>query len=636
MKIRTFMILTGGVLLILLIAAWSVYLFNFTAQWKARESRNLAVGILRDVQQLSTLTQEYELYGSERAKIQWLAKQAGLATSIRDADFSEEQDKAAIAGLQAQNAQISQDFAKLMEIRSDSNAGSMQAELGDAVLSHIMLVLQDMTSQAVNLSDTFGNKVAAAQLNTFLLMNVSISLVTGYLAFISITLWRRLIRPLNMLKTGTDRIAKGNLEYRVGISTKDEIGDLSRSFDTMAGKLHDSYQALRMERDALDVRVLERTRDLQEREQSLKLLTSRQEAILAAVPDIIAEVDNNKTYTWANPAAIRFFGEHMLGKEAASYFEGEQDTYIKVQPLFTGDPNVIYVESWQRRRDGERRLLAWWCRMLQDKDGNVKGALSSAQDITERKLAEQEIRRLNAELEQRVQERTAQLAAANRELEAFAYSVSHDLRAPLRGIDGWSLALKEDCKDKLNEKESEYLDLVRSETQTMGRLIDDLLMFSRQSRAEMRQEPLDMTAMVEAIVSRLQRQNPSIQAEFIIRPGLTALGDAGLIDIALTNLLNNAVKFSSKRPGAVIEFGRVEQDRRKPFFVRDNGAGFDMAYADKLFGVFRRMHKSSEFPGTGIGLASVQRIINRHGGRVWAEAKLNEGATFYFTLKEAI
>jgi light-regulated signal transduction histidine kinase (bacteriophytochrome) len=253
-------------------------------------------------------------------------------------------------------------------------------------------------------------------------------------------------------------------------------------------------------------------------------------------------------------------------------------------------------------------------RQIQTKLGKEGIILLAIEDITERKEIE------------------IGLKKALEELESFSYSVSHDLRAPLRGIDGWSLALQEDYKDKLDERGREYIDLVRSETQIMGRLIDDLLMFSRQGRAEMNERQLDMTAMAQAIISRLQQQNRSLQTGFIVQPGLKALGDHNLIDIALKNLLDNAVKFSSKSSCAMVEFGQVEKEGRKTFFVRDNGVGFDMAYANKLFGVFRRLHKASDFPGTGIGLASVQRIISRHGGRVWADAKVNGGATFYFTL----
>ena len=264
-----------------------------------------------------------------------------------------------------------------------------------------------------------------------------------------------------------------------------------------------------------------------------------------------------------------------------------------------------------------KRTMLLNARQIQQGKGKERIILLAIEDITERKEIE------------------AGLEETRKELEAFAYSVSHDLRAPLRGIDGWSLALLEDYKDLLGEQGREYIDRVRSETQTMGRLIDDLLTFSRQSRAEMNQKRLDMTAMVRAIVSHLQQLNPVLQADFVIQPGLTALGDAGLIEIALTNLLDNAAKFSHGKSGAVIEFGQVGEGGTKAFFVRDNGAGFDMAYADKLFGVFQRLHRASDFPGTGIGLASVQRIIGRHGGRVWAEAKVDQGATFYFTLKEA-
>jgi signal transduction histidine kinase len=244
-------------------------------------------------------------------------------------------------------------------------------------------------------------------------------------------------------------------------------------------------------------------------------------------------------------------------------------------------------------------------------------------------------RRLNAELEQRVKDRTAQLEASNQELETFCYSVSHDLRAPLRGIDGWSLALLEDCGDKFDENGRSHLDRVRADTQRMGRLIDDLLLLSRVTRGPIQRGRVDLTALAQSVAARLREAAPERRVEFAIQPGLTAQGDASLLDIVLCNLLGNAWKFSGGRPLARVEFGRAEVDSRPAFFVRDNGVGFDMTYAQKLFGAFQRMHKASEFPGTGIGLATVQRVIQRHGGRVWAEAQVDRGATFYFTLEEA-
>jgi light-regulated signal transduction histidine kinase (bacteriophytochrome) len=232
--------------------------------------------------------------------------------------------------------------------------------------------------------------------------------------------------------------------------------------------------------------------------------------------------------------------------------------------------------------------------------------------------------------------RAAELEATNKDLESFAYSVSHDLRAPLRGLDGWSLALAEDCAGQLDARALGYLDRVRSETQRMGLLIDDLLQLSRVTRAEMRFVPVDLSAAAWSIAARLTEANPGRQIEFVIEPGLSGVGDTRLIEIALTNLLSNAVKFTRPHAQARIEFGQAGGNGRQSFYVRDDGVGFDMAYADKLFRAFQRLHKTSEFPGTGIGLAIVQRVIHRHGGRVWAESHIDRGAKFLFTLGETI
>ncbi len=238
-----------------------------------------------------------------------------------------------------------------------------------------------------------------------------------------------------------------------------------------------------------------------------------------------------------------------------------------------------------------------------------------------------------ANLEQRVHDRTIQLESTNHELESFAYSVSHDLRAPLRGIDGWSLALLEDYNEKLDEQGREYLKRVRSETQRMGQLIDELLQLSRVNRSSFQPQEVNLTEVAQKITGRLRENYPDRKLDFQIQKEMMATGDPVLLEIALNNLLDNAVKFTSTRAEAHIEFGQIMIDGKSAFLIRDNGVGFDMAYYKKLFGAFQRLHKTSEFPGTGIGLATVARIIHRHGGRIWASSELDKGASFQFTLE---
>ena len=280
-----------------------------------------------------------------------------------------------------------------------------------------------------------------------------------------------------------------------------------------------------------------------------------------------------------------------------------------------------YFECRIRRQDGAERHI--WARgaVFPDAAGGGTEMVGMVGDITERKHAEDAVRKLNGEL-----------ADANQELAAFCYSVSHDLRAPLRGIHGFTQVLEEDYGDRLDDAGRSYLARVRAAAQRMGGLIDDLLKLSKITRAEMQPRLVDLSALAREVADAWQRRESQRQVQWEIADGLSAQGDPQLLRVALENLLGNAWKFTGKRTDAVIQFGRQERDGQTVFCVRDNGAGFDMAYAKHLFGAFQRMHSTEEFEGTGIGLATVQRILHRHGGRVWAEAEVEKGAAFYFSL----
>ena len=364
-------------------------------------------------------------------------------------------------------------------------------------------------------------------------------------------------------------------------------------------------------------------------DEALRRSEEKFKVIASCTPDHLLVQDRDLRYTFVLNPQLGLSEKEMLGRTDHDFLnreDADRITAIKRQVLETG--RAIRLESPLLSSTGETEYFEGSYVPRFDAEGRVDGLIGYFHNVTERKRTEERIQRLNAEL----QSQAAGLAAANQELEAFAYSVSHDLRAPLRAIDGFGRILLRDQAPLLDEPGRDNLHRIRAATQRMATLIDDLLQLSRTARAGFNRVALDLAPVARAIAAELDAVEPSRRVTWQIAATLPAHGDAALLRIALENLLGNAWKFTGRRDDARIEFGTMERDDGPAFFVRDNGVGFDMRYAGKLFGAFQRLHTSEEFPGTGIGLATVQRIIHRHGGRVWAEGETGAGASFYFTL----
>ncbi len=452
------------------------------------------------------------------------------------------------------------------------------------------------------------------------LTNIAISLFFAAL-FLFVIQWLsgRMTKPITALSEAMARAEHGESGVRAALGGPKDIREMAQAFNSMISAL-------------------------QEREHALRESQAAYREVVESVKEVIFQTDATGTWTLLNPAWRDVTGisveaapgrplmdmvhpddRSLVGEWQARLKRGDVPSCRFELRLIRGDRGIRWLEATQHAR---------W-----DDDGAFAGSSGTLFDVTERTLAAERLEDDNAELESRVRMRTAQLEASNQELEAFSYSVSHDLRAPLRAIDGFANILIEDYAGRLDEPGQAHLQRIRGASQRMSQLIDDLLELARISRAEINSQPTDLSALVRDIVRDLRESEPGRRVDVAVADGQFAHVDPVLIRVALDNLLRNAWKFTGKRDAAHIAFGvtpvaAADGGSETAFFVRDNGAGFDMAYADKLFKPFSRLHPSSEFAGTGVGLATVQRVIHRHGGRIWADSGAEQGATFYFTLPQ--
>lgn len=482
-------------------------------------------------------------------------------------------------------------------------------------------------------------------IDKFWVILISNSIKTFFVAGFMLWLFRWLVtRHLRRIADFAARLGIDNLDERLSLdrgsrarSAPDEFDSVLAGFNQMQANLTSTVADLKQEIAERIAAESERSEALNTLHQTLSELERRveqrtqqvvdQARIIDEIHDAVITTDINFNVTTWNRGAERLFGysaAEILGQPLHRLYPPETAPLVDERifmPL--RELGQHEVETRMRRKSGTVFYVQLSLSVLHDRAGAPRGFVAYTMDITARKQAEA-----------LAEHRTAELETVNRELETFSYSVSHDLRAPLRSIDGFSKALLEDYGDRLDTNGHSHLTRVRDAAQRMGLLIDDLLRLARVTRADMYRTRVDITALAGDVIANIDEDHRDGPVDTAIQPGLVAYGDVALLRIVLENLLNNAYKYTSKTAHPRIEVGAKTEKGRTVFFVRDNGAGFDMNYAYKLFRAFQRLHRSEEFPGTGVGLATVQRIIHRHGGEVWAEGRPEAGAAFYFTLSE--
>ncbi|MHB8882569.1 MAG: ATP-binding protein [Thermodesulfovibrionales bacterium] len=621
------------VLLVLLSLAWS-----FREIFIADRNIKLADEMRKVAFERILLQDEYLLYQEERAKTQWHAKSEALREllALADARFIHNKDNTFLQAARKDFDTTTSGFSRIMEgsarqaYGADTKPAFTDAE--SQLISQVFLKAYSLNANIDRLHESAQTMATKARNRGAFIV---IGLITGGIIVLiinSAVIRRTLADRITALNKGVEILGAGDLDHRIAVEGDDELADLAKANNEMAAKLKNSYTSV----ENLQKEIAERRRT--------------EEALLASEAKLseaqkMAQLGN---WVWdVRTGNVEWSEEtYRIFQRDPGTFTPHIDSILSLSPWpedHERDKELIRkaMESHEKgnyeqrflRPDGSTGYYYSTFQGKYDDEGKLSSIVGTVLDITERKKAEEEIRKLNEELEQRVRDRTAQLEAANKELEGFSYSVSHDLRAPLRHITGFAELLIRKAPAELDDKSRHYLTVVSDSARQMGKLVDDLLSFSRMGRAEMLQATMDLNMIVSEAVEACKAEIVGRDIEWKIGRFPVAYGDKVMLKIVFENLISNAIKFTRTRSEAIIEVGfSADRPAELVCYVRDNGVGFDMKYVDKLFGLFQRLHRPEEFEGTGLGLANVRRIIHRHGGRTWAEGKINEGAAIFFSL----
>ncbi len=673
MRIKTQFIITMLLFGIVLVLISASAIFTNQQVEKATQQEEIASSIAQGASELTYLSNDYLIYRESQQLSRWQARFDLFSSQAASLRGETAEQQALVRNIQANSQRLKEVFDSVVPttMSLSQDPGPEPAVL-QVSWSRMAVQSQGLVTDATRLSQLLRDQVSRLQRTNTVVLYTLVGILAAYFFVNYVIMQRRTLRSIAVLQSGTAVIGSGHLDFKIEEKKNDEIGDLSRAFNRMTSSLKD-----------VTASKTELEREIAERKQA-ENRANRQQAIQEGINRILEGALTCDTEEEMGRICLAV-AEQLTGSKFG--FMGELNSQGRLDDIAISDPGwdqcrmetpvghgklphdlAIHGIYGRVLRDGRAFFTnnpsadpdrigtpeghppitaflgipltsgekTFGMVGLGNRDGGYRAedqetaeALASAMvDALTRKRAEEQIRSLNNRLRQRAQE----LEVANKELESFSYSVSHDLREPLRMIDGFSRILRKEYEGKLDEEGRRLLDVIRDGTHKMGQLISDLLAFSRLGKQEMRSSEVDMNDLAIVVFEELKLANPERAISFQVKPLPAARGDHKMIRQVFVNLLSNAIKFTRPRETAAIEVGAMTEDTENVYYVKDNGAGFDMQYSGKLFNIFQRLHSREQFEGTGVGLAIVHRIVQRHGGRVWADGKVDEGATFYFTL----